>query len=98
MGVRAFERYHVDGTFIHSRERFFVLPPFPAQRFFPLIIGFYAVAVTNVNSCFAGETSGRTFERDYPPLFYVVHKHVESGFIELNDVGVQSLQLLCFLV
>src|SRR6185295_5034717 len=85
--VDAFQRDLADPAFGKRREKLLVLPPLFAKRILPVDVGLDTVAVADVHGGLALEPVNGTVHRLDTPPGDVVHEHVESRLIELNNVN-----------
>ncbi len=86
MRMNAFQRYLIDPARGQCRKKLLVLPPFGAERRFPLNVCRNAVAVTDMHGGLAGQALDRTVQRLDSPTGCGFHVDVEGWLIELDDI------------
>jgi hypothetical protein len=69
------------------------LAPFSSQGSLPVDIWLDAVAIADVDCCFAVKTLGRPMQCRDPPFCHFFHIDVEGGLVELDHVDADPSQL-----
>ena len=95
---RALQRNLLDFRRVEGRKDLVVLPPVFAERLLPIVIGFDAVAIADVDGGRARETGGGAFECRNTPFVDLAHEDIKGWFIELDDIDAEGFEFACFLV
>ena len=95
--VVTLQAHLLDAALGQGRKHPFVLTPFVTQGFFPVVVGFDAIAVANVNGGGAGQALRGALQGFDAPVCGLVQVDVEGRLVKLDDVhaiGLQSQGLL----